>query len=218
MIDQNLLTYLESLLTENRKQRFIEILSRRTYHITVALEDVYQLHNTSAVMRSCEVFGLQQLHVVEERFGKRIEKEIALGAEKWVDIARHTNRNSCLQVLKEKGYQIIATSPHEGSTLLDDFDITTPSAIFFGTEKEGLHNDVLTRADGCIKIPMHGFTESLNISVAAAIIIQNLTSRLRNSTVNWKLTENQILEKRLDWARKSIKDIERIEARFYEAR
>lgn len=218
MVNQALLSYLESLLTENRKQRFLDILAHRTYHITIALEDVYQLHNTSAVMRSCEVFGIQQMHVIEERFGKRIDKEIALGAEKWVDIKRHASRSACLHALREKGYKIIATSPREGSIPLNEFDISAPCAIFFGTEKEGLHEEVLQDADACIKIPMYGFTDSLNISVAAAIIIQNLSTRLRESEVNWNLTENQMLEKRLDWARKSIKDIARIEARFLEQR
>jgi len=216
MIDLKLLEYLESFLTENRRQKFLDVLSRRTKHFTIALEDVYQLHNTSAVMRSCEVFGIQELNVIEERFGKRIDKEIALGAQKWVDINRFSSMNDCVADLRSKGYKIIATTPHVDSCFLEDFDITQRSAIVFGTEKEGLGEDVLAQADGFMKIPMYGFTESLNISVAAAIVIQNLTTRLRSSNIDWHLTEEEILEKRLDWARKSIKDIERIEARFYE--
>lgn len=216
MIDLKLLEYLESFLTENRRQKFLDVLSRRTKHFTIALEDVYQLHNTSAVMRSCEVFGIQELNVIEERFGKRIDKEIALGAQKWVDINRFSSMNDCVADLRSKGYKIIATTPHVDSCFLEDFDITQRSAIVFGTEKEGLAEDVLAQADGFMKIPMYGFTESLNISVAAAIVIQNLTTRLRSSNIDWHLTEEEILEKRLDWARKSIKDIERIEARFYE--
>ena len=116
--------------------------------------------------------------------------------------------------LREKGYQIIATTPHNDSTFLEDFDISKPSAIFFGTEKEGLSEEVIQNADGFLKIPMVGFTESLNISVSAAIIIQNLMQRLRASEINWQLTEEEILEKRLDWTRKSIKDIDFIERRF----
>jgi len=211
-----LLTYLENIISEERKQRFIDILQYRTKHFTIAVEDVYQLHNTSAVMRSCEVFGIQELNVIEQRFGKRIDKEIALGAQKWVDIIRHKNSVDCMNYLKNKNYQIIATTPHNNSVFLEDFDISKPSAIFFGTEKEGLSEEIMNKADGFLKIPMVGFTESLNVSVSAAIIIQNLTQRLRASDLNWQLSEKEIIEKRLYWTRKSIKDIDFIEKRFFE--
>jgi tRNA (guanosine-2'-O-)-methyltransferase len=81
LIDLNLLTYLENFISENRKQRFIEVLSKRTKHFTVAIEDVYQMHNTSAVMRSCEVFGIQELNIIEQKYGKSIDKQIAMGAQ-----------------------------------------------------------------------------------------------------------------------------------------
>ena len=216
MIDTDYLNFLETILTDNRKERFLEVLKNRTNHFTVAVEDVYQLHNTSAVMRSCEVFGIQELNVIEQRFGKRIDKQIALGAQKWVDIIRHETSNNCIESLRSKGYQIIATTPHEKDCLLENFDISKPSALFFGTEKEGLSEEIMQQADVFLKIPMVGFTESLNISVSAAIIIQNLTNRLRNSDIKWQLTEDEILEKRLTWAKNSIKDIKRIEKRYFE--
>ena len=215
MIDLNYLNFLENIITENRKENFLKVLKNRTKHFTIAVEDVFQMHNASAVMRSCEVFGIQELHVIEERYGKRIDKEIAMGAQKWVDISTYDSVTNCIDTLKNQGYQIIATTPHDNDCLLEDFDISKPSALFFGTERDGLSEEILNRADGFLKIPMVGFTESLNISVSAAIIIQNLTNRLRNSDVAWQLTEEEILDKRLDWAKKSIKDIKRIEARYY---
>lgn len=215
MVDLDYLKYLEEFLTENRKERFLQVLENRTNHFTIAMEDVYQLHNTSAVMRSCEVFGIQELNVVEQKFGKRIDTEIAMGAQKWVDINRFNSMQNCMDSLREKGYQIIATTPHIDSCMLHEFDITKRSAIFFGTEKEGLSPEVIAQADGYLKIPMVGFTESLNISVSAAIIIQDITTRLRQSNLNWKLTADEILEKRLAWAKNSIKDSKRIEARYY---
>jgi tRNA (guanosine-2'-O-)-methyltransferase len=215
MVDLDYLSFLENILTENRKERFLKVLKNRTNHFTVAIEDVFQLHNTSAVMRSCEVFGVQELNVVEQKFGKSIDKEIAMGAQKWVDIKKHESVADCIQSLKAKGYQIIATTPHENDCLLDDFDVSKPSAFFFGTERDGLSEEVLQQADGFLKIPMVGFTESLNISVSAAIILQNLTDKLRKTDVNWQLSEDFILEKRLEWAKKSIKDIKRIEARYF---
>lgn len=216
--DENYLTYLEGFISENRKGRFSDVLSRRTKHFTVVCEDVYQLHNTSAVMRSCEVFGIQELHVVEQRYGKEIDKEIAMGAEKWVDIHRYSSNQNSIDQLKERGYRIIATTPHENDCMLEDFDITKPSAIFFGTERDGLSEEVLRQADGFIKIPMVGFTESLNISVSAAIILQSISTRLRHSDICWKLTEAELLEKRIDWARKSIKDIDFITQKYLDGK
>lgn len=216
MIDLDYLNFLENILTDNRKERFLKVLENRTKHFTIVVEDIFQLHNTSAVMRSCEVFGIQELNVIEQRFGKKIDKEIAMGAQKWVDINTFDNISDCIDTMKNKGYQIIATTPHENDCLLDDFHISKPSALFFGTERDGLSQEILEKADGFLKIPMVGFTESLNISVSASIIIQNLMNRLRNSDINWKLSEAEILEKRLLWAKSSIKDIIRIEQRYFE--
>jgi tRNA (guanosine-2'-O-)-methyltransferase len=216
MVDIAYLEFLENILTDNRKERFLNVLKNRTNHFTIAVEDIFQMHNTSAVMRSCEVFGIQELNVIEQRYGKSIDKEIAMGAQKWVDINAFDSISGCVDSLKAKGYQIIATTPHDNDCLMDDFDISKPSALFFGTERDGLSEEILQKADGFLKIPMVGFTESLNISVSAAIIIQNLMHRLRNSDINWQLSEEEILKKRLQWARSSIKDIKRIEARYYQ--
>jgi tRNA (guanosine-2'-O-)-methyltransferase len=215
--DHDLLNYLEGFLTENRKEGFLRVLQNRTKHFTIAMEDVYQLHNTSAVMRSCEVFGIQELNVIEQKFGKRIDTEIAMGAQKWVDVFRYNSVQNCMDAMRANGYQIIATTPHDDSCLLHEFDITKPSALFFGTERDGLSKEVLEQADGFLKIPMVGYTESLNISVSAAIIIQDITNRLRQSNIDWQLTDEEVFEKRLDWARKSIKDIEFIERKYLEA-
>ncbi|MCK0159881.1 TrmH family RNA methyltransferase [Allomuricauda sp. F6463D] len=215
MFDSDLLTYLEGYLTEERKQRFLDVLQNRTRHITVAVEDVYQLHNTSAIIRSCDVFGVQDLHVVEDRFGKRLDKNIAMGAEQWVDVYRHQTTSDCISKLKNDGYKIIATTPHNDSTLLPDFFPTEKTAVFFGTEKEGLSSEVLQRADGYLKIPMLGFSESLNVSVSAAITIHQLVQKLGGSNVDWHLTEIEVLEKRLDWTKKSIKDVEGILKRYF---
>ena len=103
-------------------------------------------------------------------------------------MGRHSpfwEHQDCIANLKERGYQIIATTPHENDCMLEDFDISKPSALFFGTERHGLSDEVLAQADGFMKIPMVGFTESLNISVSAAIILQNVSTRLRHSDIRW---------------------------------
>jgi tRNA (guanosine-2'-O-)-methyltransferase len=208
------LNYLESFITPNRRDTFLRILSQRSRHFTVAIQDIFQLHNTSAVLRTCEVFGVQELNVIEEKLGKTIDKEIALGAQKWVDVNRFAATKACIAALKQKGYRIIATTPHEDSCYLDDFDIAEPFALFFGTEIDGLTDEVIKNADGFIKIPMLGFTESLNISSSAAIIIQHLSSKMRKSGINWQLNENEMLEKRIDWAEKSIRNIDFVKSRY----
>jgi len=216
MIDKELLEYLESFLTERRLGLYHKVLDQRTNHFTVAIEDVYQLHNTSAVIRSCDVFGIQNVHVIEEVNAKRIDREIAMGAQKWVDINRHETTKSCLQNLKTSGYQIVATTPHDNSQIVGDFDVTKPSAFFFGREQEGLSDTVLKEADSKLHIPMVGFTESLNISVSAAIILQQLTSKLKKTDINWHLPEDEKLEKRMEWAMKAIKSHQKIIDRYYE--
>lgn len=215
MIDLKLLEHLEGYLTDSRKEKFESVLKQRTKHFTVATEDVYQLHNTSAVMRSCDVFGIQELHIVEEQNSKDIDREIAMGAQKWVDLNRYGHVKECITNLKAQGYQIVATTPHTNDCLLHEFDVTKKSCFFFGRETEGLSQEVLNEADVFMKIPMAGFTESLNISVSAAIILQDVTTKLKQTDINWQLTQDELLEKRLDWCKKTIKSYDEIIERFY---
>lgn len=214
MADQEILDYLLSFLTPRRRMLFEKVVEQRTNHFSVATQDVYQLHNTSAVIRSCDVFGIQNIHVIEERNLKKIDREIAMGAQKWVDVNRYNSTDSCIKKLREQGYQIVATSPHEGASELDDFDISKSSVFFFGTEKEGLSPEVMEQADASLKIPMVGFTESLNISVSAAIILQVLTNRLRKSDHDWQLSEAEKRELKFRWAKKSIKNAEQLIERY----
>lgn len=215
MVDLKLLEHLESFLTEKRRQRFDEVLAQRTKHFTVATEDVYQLHNTSAVMRSCEVFGIQELNVIEERNTKKIDREIALGSQKWVDLNRYQSVSDCITDLKKKGYQIVATTPHNNESLLEDFDVIPKSCLFFGRETEGLSEEVMEQADRFLKIPMVGFTESLNISVSAAIILQHITVKLKTSNIEWQLSDEEKNHKKIDWIRKTIHSYDEIVERFY---
>ncbi|PVW14744.1 TrmH family RNA methyltransferase [Marixanthomonas spongiae] len=214
-MDTQLFEYLQSYLTDRRKALFKEVLAKRTRHFTVVTEDVYQLHNTSAVMRTCDVFGIQDLHVVEEKLGKRVDREIAMGAQKWVSLNRYSSIENCMKNLKVQGYQLIATTPHNESTMLQDFDVSRKSAFFFGKESEGLSDAVLDQADGFLKIPMYGFTESLNISVSAAIILQDVVTRLKKSGLPWQLSEAEKREIEMDWTQKCIKSSEDIIKRYH---
>lgn len=214
MPNQQLFDHLQGYLTDRRKALFKEILSKRTRHFTVVTEDVYQLHNTSAVMRTCDVFGIQDLYVVEEKLGKRIDKEIAMGAQKWVTLQRKNNIKECMVDLRQQGYQLIATTPHDNSTYLHEFDVNKKAAFFFGKESEGLSDTVLDAADGFLKIPMHGFTESLNISVSAAIILQHVVTRLKQSAIDWQLSEEEKFDIEMEWMKRTIKSQREIVDRF----
>ena len=215
-MNQELLTYLEHFITEERKERFLQVISARTNHFTVAMEDVFQMHNTSAVVRTCEVFGVQQAHSIEGRFGKRLDAKIAMGAQKWVDVFRYNDTQSCIDALRAQGYQIVETTPHKDVYFLNDFDISKKSAFFFGTEKEGLSQQVLSQADTYLKIPMVGFTENLNISVAVAIVLQQLTDKLRRSQVAWQLTDEERLSTLINWTKKSIRNVKDVLKRYEE--
>lgn len=214
-MDPQLFEYLQGYLTDRRKGLFKKVLQERTRHITVVTEDVYQLHNTSAVMRSCDVFGIQDLHVIEDRLGKKVDREIAMGAQKWVDIYRHRQAGECITKLQDQGYRIVATVPHGEATSLEDFNVTQPVALFFGAEKEGVSQVVLDKATEYLQIPMVGFSESLNISVSAAIILQTLTARLRSSNIAWQLSEAEKYQIEVAWTKKSIKDVDSISQRFF---
>ncbi|CAL2087034.1 RNA methyltransferase [Tenacibaculum sp. 190524A05c] len=219
MVDENLLQYLEEYVTEKRRRTFKEVISNRTRHFTVVLENIFQSHNASAVVRSCDVFGIQDVHTIENSYINKVSRKIAKGSQKWLDFHRFKDENSntkdCFNALKSKGYQIIATTPHNDSCYLSDFDITKKSAFVFGVEREGVSDFMLENADGYLKIPMVGFTESLNISVAAAIILQDVTTRLRKSDINWQLTEEEKNETYAKWIESSIKNLEKHKSFYY---
>ncbi len=218
MFDPDLLAYLQTFITGNRKTTFENVLSKRTRHFTVVLEDIFQKHNTSAVVRSCDVFGVQDIHIIENKYKSYVSNQVAKGAHKWIDFHYYNkqeyNNQICVDALRKKGYQIIATTPHNDACLLSDFNIEKRSAFVMGVEKEGVSQDIMNQADGFLKIPMVGFTESLNISVATAIILQDLTTRLRDSEVSWALTEKEKNVLRFDWCKKSINNVDNIIERY----
>jgi tRNA (guanosine-2'-O-)-methyltransferase len=222
MIDKELLNLFESYLTDKRKTLYKKVIAERTCHFTVVLEDISQPHNASAVLRTCDIFGVQDLHTVENKYINRVSKYVAKGSQKWITSKRYksdgNNTQICFDNLREKGYQIIATSPHNNSCLLQDFDISKKTAFVFGEETEGISDFVKENADGFLNIPMVGFTESLNISVAAAIILQDVTTKLRNSDLDWHLSEEEKEMLYYDWLKNSIKNSDVIEEKFYESK
>lgn len=216
---KKLLNHFSNFITENRLELFDKIISYRTKYITVVLEDIYQPHNASAVLRSCDCFGIRDVHIIENRNKYSVNPDVALGSSKWLNMIKYNssenNTPDAVNSLKEKGYRIVAVTPHKNGTLLNDYDlIKGKTALFFGTELTGLTKDVLENADEFLEIPMVGFTESLNISVCVAVILFHLSQKLRGSTLPWKLDKDEITDIKLNWMRNTIKRADLIEKEF----
>lgn len=199
-----------ALISDNKRDLFDRLAPLRTRHIAVVLEDIYQSHNASAVLRSCDCFGVQDVHVIEANNPFNPAGDVAVGSSKWVDYYPYHDTPSAYQRLREMGYRIVATTPHTNDTLITDLDISSPIALVFGTELTGLTPQAIDLADSYVKIPMFGFTESFNISVCAALSLFSLTSRLRNSNIPWQLSDEQILDLKLHWCSQAIRDGESV--------
>lgn len=221
-MDHQLIEYLSEFLTPERKDLFERVLNKRTRYLTVVLEDIFQPQNASAVLRSVDCFGLQDVHVIENRNEFTVDREVAMGASKWLNVKKYTkaenNTLDAIRQLREKGYRIVATTPHEGDTNLEDFDLRKgKAALFFGTELTGISEIVGNEADEFLKIPMHGFTESFNISVSAAIILHHLTLKMRNDPeVQWGLSMADKDEIKLSWIKRTLKRSELLVERYHE--
>ncbi len=220
---KELIQHLSPLITNERWNRFQKVLAERTQYLTIVLENIYQPLNASAVLRSADCFGIQDVHVIENYNEFHPDREVAMGSSRWLNIQRYnkTENNSlnCIKKLKKEGYRIVATSPHINDCNLHDFELSKgKTALFFGTEMEGLTDIVLQEADEHLKIPMYGFTESFNLSVAAAICLQHLSHQLRQQNINWQLDKEAKETTLLNWLRYSIDRSEIIEDNFWRNR
>lgn len=204
-----LTTYLEGFVSERRLGRLNEVLAERTNHLTLVLEDVYQSHNFSAVLRSADIFGIQSINFIENRNKYKISEDVSMGSTQWLTLNRYqkheNNTVACLTELKAKGYKIAATSLHKNSVSLEEIDLSQPTALVFGTELTGITKDVEDMADEFIKLPMYGFTESFNISVCAALCMYELSTRLRKEIPNFRLNESEKEDIYIEWLKASVK-------------
>ncbi len=201
--------YLFGFISENKKTLFETIIENRTRHLTVVLENIYQPHNASAVLRSCDLFGVQDVHIIENSNEYTLSKEVALGSSKWLTMRKHNeeeeNTLACYDALRKDGYRIVATTPHTKDVMLDELPLDQKTALVFGTELTGLSDIAMENADAYVKIPMYGFTESFNISVSAALSLYQLTENLRKSEINWQLSEEEKVDIQIAWAMNVIK-------------
>jgi tRNA (guanosine-2'-O-)-methyltransferase len=165
-------------LTPERRALLRGLADRRTRHFTLVMEDLKDPHNISAVIRTSEVFGLQDVHVINEVNPYRITRSVLKGSYKWLDIHCHNRRRECFESLKAKGYRIAVASTNHSESLFD-LDLSIPTAFYLGSETMGNHPDTLAAADVRFRIPQQGLTESLNVSVCAGVIIATLDRFLR---------------------------------------
>jgi len=213
-LDEKVLASFYDIITENKQEMFDRIALERTNHVTVVMENIHQEHNASAVLRTCDCFGIQTLHAIEKNNTYEIQRDIALGAGNWVDLYTHSDgvnpTNTCLEELKTNGYKVVATSPHATQDI-NDLDLSQPIALVFGTEKKGVSSTVEDLADELVSIPMYGFTESFNISVSAAIALNIIRRNLKHSKIDWKLSHEDQVRLKIQWCTKIIREGEIVE-------
>lgn len=216
---KKLIEYLAQFTTENKLHKMEQVLAQRTRHVTVVLEDIYQAHNMSAAVRSAECFGIQDVHIIEQRNRFAMRIGVSKGASNWVTIHRHkkdqvNNVKACFDRLHEQGYWIVATSPHANAYTLSELPIDKKIALVFGNEDAGISNYVQEYADASVAIPMYGFTESFNISVSVALCLYDLITRIRSSDSPWHLTDEEKLDIQLQWLRSIVRGSESLETKI----
>jgi len=196
------------IITPNKVNMFERIAPQRSKHIVVGLENIQQDHNASAIMRTMDCLGFQELHLIEKNNNYQFQRDIALGAARWLDVMQHQHEPEpildSIAHLRQKGYQIVATSPHIKASTPQNIDLTQPIALYFGAEKHGISEELSANADAFLHIPMHGFTESFNLSVSAALVLSALRTRLEASSLDWLLSQERQTELKISWCERIL--------------
>jgi len=213
---EQLIDFLGGYVTENKKEKMAATLEQRTRQISVVLEDIYQPHNASACLRSCECLGVQDVHIVERKNNYRPNNGVSLGSAKWLSMHRYHSTKAAIETVKTRGYQVVATTPNVDGHDLTSLPLDRPTALLFGTEEEGLSEESLAAADTTLRLPMYGFTQSYNISVTVAICLSRLVERLRLENIAWELSDSEKQNLTLDWYRRIVRRHELLEEKFWD--
>lgn len=219
-LKKQLIAYLKEFVTEERWQTLTNVLQQRTRHVAVVLEDIYQSHNASAVLRSCDCFGIQDVHIIENDHHFSLSKGVTIGADQWLSLKKYNapetdNTGACFKSLRDQGYCIIAATPHEADVTIDKLSIDRKTALVFGAELRGLSQQAKDLADGFVKIPIYGFSESYNVSVSAALCLYELSKKLREKEdKEWQLSEADTIDLQLLWLEQSIRAGHELKQKF----
>ena len=210
------LTYLMQFLTESRREKFLQVVAQRTTYLVPVVECLIDEQNVNAVIRSSENFGLQRICVIETDAKMKAARSISKGSHHWLDIEKYKRDRAadCIARLKQEGYKIFAASPHEGGFTPSNIPLDKKLAVVFGAEGPGISPQMTSACDGFLQIPMYGFTESYNISVAAAIALYTITEGVKQSAVAWQLTQEEQQKLLWRWTCRTIREAEKLLQRF----
>jgi tRNA (guanosine-2'-O-)-methyltransferase len=218
--DEKLVLRHLSQFVSDHKREFVEkVLATRTRNITVVLEDIFQSQNASAVIRTCECMGIQDVHIIENITKYSINPRVLKGSNKWIDIKHHASRTEnntvvLFRELKKQGYKVLATDPGNKGIPIDDVSLESKVALVFGNELRGISHEAMSLSDERVRIPMYGFTESFNISVSAAICLNTLVSKLHLNGSFTGLSNEEKDQLKLKWYRKIVRKSDLIEREF----
>ncbi|MBL7856580.1 MAG: RNA methyltransferase [Cyclobacteriaceae bacterium] len=218
--DHLVLQHLEQFVSDHKKEFVARVLEQRTRQVTVVLEDIYQSQNASAVIRTCECMGLQDVHIVENTAKYHFNIRVLKGANKWIDLIRYrekheNNTETCFSRLRKNGYKILVADPAPDGISIHDVDCSSEKlALVFGNELRGVSAYALEKGDQKVRVPMYGFTESLNISVSVAISLNSLMLKLRQQGAFRGLSQEEQEVIKLNWYRKIVKRSEILEREY----
>ena len=211
---QETFDYLKQFLTDVRLSKIEHFSQESSDFVLPVMEDVYQFRNAAAIVRSVEACGFHHVVALEEENVFNPNLKVTKGAETWVKVEKMPNNLDSLKEIKNRSYKILAVSPENNATMLPDYEVKEPIALVFGTELEGVSDEILEFADETLAIPMYGFTKSFNVSVAAAICMYELKQKLMKSGIDYKLSEEKLLEMKIRWTVNSIRSGEELLERF----
>ncbi|GAB4234436.1 MAG: tRNA (guanosine(18)-2'-O)-methyltransferase TrmH [Ekhidna sp.] len=208
---KRIIEILEPFVSEHKQKLVDEVLEKRTRHVTLVFEDIDKPHNVSAVLRTAECMGIQDLHFIQNKNAYEVNPTITQGAAKWVTMHHYgkaqDNVAACYESLRKKGYRVYATSLHEKAKSVYELDPNEKTAIVFGTEADGISPRAGELSDGYVHIPMAGFTESFNLSVSASICL----TVLKGTATSWpSLDEKEKMELKAEWYRKIVREADKI--------
>lgn len=211
---EKIFQYLKQFLTESRLSKIEKNALESSDFVLPVMEDIFQFRNAAAIVRSAEACGFHKIIALEKDHIFNPNLKVTKGAENWVEVEKQPYNLKTLEKIRNNGYKIVAVSPEKNATSLANFKINEPISLVFGTEKEGVTEEILNFADETLAIPMFGFTESFNVSVAAAICFYDLRQKLENSGINFKLSEGKMLDLKIRWAVNSLQSGEAILNKF----
>ncbi|MGZ5192605.1 MAG: TrmH family RNA methyltransferase [Kaistella sp.] len=214
MKDQQTFDYLKQFLTDERLMKIEHFAPESSDFVLPVMEDIFQFRNAAAIVRSVEACGFHKIVAMESENEFNPNLRVTKGAETWVEVEKMPHHLDSLQEIKNRGYKILAVSPEKNATMLPDYELTGPVALVFGTEKEGVTEEILDFADETLAIPMYGFTRSFNVSVATAICFYELKQKLIKSNLDYKLSEENLWKMKIRWAKNSINSGEEIYQKY----